>query len=262
MKLERCEKGHFYDVEKYSICPNCNNLLNFNEIEENEMERKITVKGIGHITAKPDYVVINMTIDATDKKYEKAVEEASDRINKLSNALAKIGFEKDDLKTVDFKVNVASGFKKNLKGVNEVVKLGYTCNNRMKLAFDFDSEKLSKTVEVITNCVAEPRLNITFTVKDEEAVKDELLKSAGANARRRAEILCESAGGKLGNLVTVNYNWNEISILSPTRFNNDIGGTTGVLFDDSKSMSMLAPKEIQPDDIELSDNATFVWEID
>lgn len=227
------------------------------------MERKITVKGIGYITAKPDYVVINLTVDATHKKYEKAVEEASDKINKLSNALINIGFEKDALKISDFKVNVATGYKKNLKGVNEMVKTGFICVNRMKLAFDFDNEKLSKAVETITDCVAEPRLNITFTVKDEEAVKDELLKSAGSNAKRRAEILCESAGGKLGNLITVDYHWNQLSILSPTSYHsNDIGATTGILYDvNQKTVPLLAPKSIQPEDIELHDDAIFVWEI-
>lgn len=223
------------------------------------MDRKITVKGIGHITAKPDYVVIHMTIDETNKKYEKVVEEASDRINKLSSALSNIGFEKDALKTADFRVNIATGYKKNFKGVSEAVKTGFTCTYRMKLAFDFDGEKLSKAIDAITKCVSDPRLNITFTVKDEEAVKDELLKSAGANARRRAEILCEAAGGKLGNLVTVNYNWNEISILSPTRFDsNYISDTMELCCDDSP---MLAPESIQPDDIDLSDDAVFVWEI-
>lgn len=223
------------------------------------MDRKITVKGIGHITAKPDYVVIHMTIDETNKKYEKAVEEASDRINKLSSALSNIGFEKDALKTADFRVNIATGYKKNFKGVSEAVKTGFTCTYRMKLAFDFDGEKLSKAIDAITKCVSDPRLNITFTVKDEEAVKDELLKSAGANARRRAEILCEAAGGKLGNLVTVNYNWNEISILSPNRFDsNYISDTMELCCDDSP---MLAPESIQPDDIDLSDDAVFVWEI-
>lgn len=222
------------------------------------MERKITVKGIGHISAKPDCVVISMTIDATNKKYEKAVEDTAERINKLSNALVNAGFESDALKTVDFKVNIATGYKKNLKGVSEVVKTGFTCTYRMKLAFDFESEKLSKAIDAITKCVSDPRLNITFTVKDEEAVKDELLKSAGANARRRAEILCEAAGGKLGNLITVNYNWNEISILSPTRFDYDYLSDTAELCDD---VLMTAPHPIQPDDIDLSDNAVFVWEI-
>ncbi len=228
------------------------------EMEIVNMERRITVKGIGHITAKPDYVIIHMTIDETNKKYEKAVEDASDRINKLSNALVNIGFESDALKTADFKVNIATGYKKNFKGVSEVVKTGFTCTYRMKVSFDFESEKLSKAIDAITTCVSDPRLNITFTVKDEEAVKDELLKSAGANARRRAEILCEAAGGKLGNLVMVNYNWNEISILSPTRFDSDYLSDTAEL---CSEMPMLAPESIQPDDIDLSNNAVFVWEI-
>lgn len=222
------------------------------------MERKITVKGIGHITAKSDYVVIHMTIDETNKKYEKAIEDAAEKINKLSNALINAGFESDALKTADFKVNIATGYKKNFKGVSEVVKTGFTCTYRMKLAFDFESEKLSKAIDAITTCVSDPRLNITFTVKDEEAVKDELLKSAGANARRRAEILCEAAGGKLGNLITVNYNWNEISILSPTRFDSDYLSDTAEL---CSEIPMFAPESIQPDDIDLSDNAVFVWEI-
>lgn len=269
MNLVQCVNGHFYDAEKYHFCPLCGvasgkENINKNKtiLEDNGVDRKITVKGIGSITAKPDYVIINLTVDATNKKYEKAVEDATEKINKLSNALVEIGFEKNDLKTADFRVNVATGYKKNLKGVNEMVKTGFTCVNRMKLAFDFNSEKLSKAVEAITECIAEPRLNITFTVKDEEAVKDELLKSAGANARRRAEILCESAGGKLGNLITVNYNWNQISLLSPTRYHSDdIGDTTDVFLGASSSGTLLVSKSIQPEDIELHDDAVFVWEI-
>ncbi len=61
-----------------------------------------------------------------------------------------------------------------------------------------------------------------------------------------------------GNLVTVNYNWNEISILSPTRFDYDYLSDTSLLCDERP---MAAPKSIQPDDIDLSDNAVFVWEI-
>ena len=38
------------------------------------MTRTITVKGVGSATAKPDYVIISMTLDAQDMKYEKAME--------------------------------------------------------------------------------------------------------------------------------------------------------------------------------------------
>lgn len=224
------------------------------------MERKITVKGIGHITAKPDLVVMNMSIDAVDKKYDKAVERVSKKINALSDALIKAGFERTALKTIDFRVNVNTEFKMNRKGVNEQVRNGFVCSNRMKLSFGFESDKLLKAINAISNCVSDPKLSIVFTVKDEEAVKDKLMQSAGENARRRAKILCEAAGGKLGNLITVNYNWNDISIFSETRFNPLCD--TAVLDDCFVSKLLMAPKSMQPDDIELSDNAVFIWEIE
>lgn len=223
------------------------------------MKRKITVKGIGHITAKPDYVVIYMTIDVINKKLEKAIKEATGKIKMFSDILIDAGFEKDALKTVDYRVNINTEFRTNRKGISEPVRNGFICINRMKLAFDFDIEMLSKAIDAITTCISNPKLNITFTVKDEEAVKDKLLKTAGENAKRRAEILCESAGGKLGNLITVNYAWNEMSILSPTRF--DAMQDTTILGNEDSAMPLMAPKTIAPDDIDLSDNAMFVWEI-
>lgn len=86
------------------------------------MDRRITVKGIGHMSAKPDYVIIHLTIEETNKKYDKAVEDASDKINELSASLVNIGFESDSLKTVDFKVNIATGYKKNLKVLMRLLK--------------------------------------------------------------------------------------------------------------------------------------------
>ena len=225
------------------------------------MDRKITVKGIGHVTAKPDYVIVYLSIEEINKKYEKAVDEANFRINQLITALEKIGFKSDDIKTVDYKVSTNVEYKSNRKGIGEYIKNGFKCSNRLKLAFDFDSEKLSKTVKAITECVAEPKISISFSVKDEEAIKDELLKTAGANARKRAQILCESAGGELGDLITVNYNWSEITVLSPTHFDL-INETTSVLDDfTTEAAPLMTPKTFEPDDIDLSDSAVFIWEI-
>jgi len=229
-------------------------------MEGSPMDRKITVKGIGHITAKPDYVIIYLSIEEINKKYEKAVDEANNKITLLIKALSKIGFKQEDVKTVDYKVATNVEYKTNRKGTGEYIRNGFKCSNRLKVAFDFDNEKLSKTVEAISNCVAEPKVSISFSVKDEEAVKDELLKSAGANAKRRAQILCESAGGNLGELITVNYNWNEISILSPTRFDS-INETTSLLDEFTAATPSMTPKSFEPDDIDLSDSAVFVWEI-
>lgn len=220
------------------------------------MERKITVKGIGNVKAKPDYIVINLTIDAVDKRYSRAVEIASMRVDELRRSLESVGFPEDSLKTVDFRINVNYEYKYNKKGMSEQKPNGFCCVNRLKLDFDFDNDKLVKAVDAITKSVADPKLNLAFTVKDEEAVKDELLKSAGQNARRRAEILCDASGGKLGNLVTVNYNWNEINLLSPSHMCFD-NNTTDMV----NACCVAAPSSFVPDDINISDSAVFIWEI-
>ena len=52
------------------------------------MTRTITVKGVGSATAKPDYVIISMTLDAQDMKYEKAMELAAVHLEQLKASLA------------------------------------------------------------------------------------------------------------------------------------------------------------------------------
>lgn len=51
------------------------------------MTRTITVKGIGSISAKPDYITLSLSIDAKDMDYEKAMFQAADRIVSLKEAI-------------------------------------------------------------------------------------------------------------------------------------------------------------------------------
>ena len=37
------------------------------------MNRTITIKGIGKLSRKPDQVVVSLTLKATDKNYDKAM---------------------------------------------------------------------------------------------------------------------------------------------------------------------------------------------
>ena len=48
------------------------------------MARTITVKGIGKVFAKPDYVVLSMTLESKHKDYDKAMDMAADHIQMLS----------------------------------------------------------------------------------------------------------------------------------------------------------------------------------
>ena len=67
------------------------------------MARTITVKGIGKASARPDRVILTMTLETEDKDYEAAMEMAGYHIKNLNNALLEIGFETGSIKTTNCK---------------------------------------------------------------------------------------------------------------------------------------------------------------
>ena len=216
------------------------------------MTRTITVKGVGSFKAKPDYVVISMNIEVKDKDYAKAVENANKRINILEQTVSGIGFEKGSIKTTRFGVSAQYENKKDAGGSFKRVFAGYSCSYSLKLGFDFDSGRLAETLTSIAKCEAEPMLNISFTIKDPANANEELLTSAAKNARRKAEILCAASGEELGRLISINYDWSEPNFVSRAMY--DAGA-------ECMSMMRNAVPQMEPDDIELSDTAAFVWEI-
>ena len=68
------------------------------------MARTITVKGIGRASAKPDYVILSMTLESKHQEYETAMNLAADQIQHLNDTLCGIGFEKGSVKTTNFDV--------------------------------------------------------------------------------------------------------------------------------------------------------------
>lgn len=219
------------------------------------MKRTITVNGVGKMNVKPDYVVISMTIEAKDKRYDEAMKMLLNKIDRMQVSIKAAGFVQDILKTTSFNVITDYSYVSR-KNVPERVFNGYNCTTEAKIEFDFEPETLSKAIAAITESIANPQFNIMFTVKDKEAVKAELLAKAAENARKSAEILCGAAGAKLGQLVSINYNWNEANIFTTVNFR---------MFDEYDAAPMRCEAkmaDISPDDINLSDSAAFVWEIE
>ena len=216
------------------------------------MTRTITVKGIGSISAKPDYIELTLSIDATEKDYEKTMENAAERIALLEKAVESVGFKKDALKTLHFKVDTHEEQIKDQDGHYRWIFAGYCCTYRFQLGFDFDSGRLADVLSGIAESGAKPEQKIAFTVKDPTKINEALLMSAAANARKKAELLCRAAGVELGRLCSVNYNWSELEIVSPTKYE-----AAGMPL---APAGRCAP-EISPEDINLHDTAVFVWEI-
>lgn len=216
------------------------------------MDRAITVKGTGNLKIKPDYIQLNFSLVSKNYQYERAMNIASESLEKLYNAIINVGFEKNDVKTRYFDVSTDYDSVKDKNGNYKKVFRGYKVNHKLILSFDYDMKKLSNALIAISTSLSDPDLSIDFTIKDSEKAKYDLLKEVAIDARKKAEILCEASGYKLGDLIKIDYDWSEITIFSNTKFS--------MLREQSL---MMASKSIDmnPEDIDLEDTATFVWEI-
>lgn len=220
------------------------------------MERTIVVKGVGKACTAPDSIVITMDLKTLDKDYQTALKLGIKKIDELTGSLVNAGFDKKDIKTTDFDVSTKYDSHRAKDGTYYDTFAGYEVSHSLKLQFDFDTKKLAKALGAIGTSEASPMFKIRFTVKDPSAVSEEMLKSATENARRKAEILCAASGEELGNLLSINYNWGEINVYSNTRYDLD-----AVCAPKAVLCSCVEDIDIEPDDIETSDSATFVWEI-
>ena len=214
--------------------------------------RTITVKGIGSVSVKPDLIVLRLSMETAEYEYDAAMKAAAEKIDFLNKALEAAGFEKKSAKTADFRVRADYDRRNDGKGNYTSVFMGYKCRHELKIEFDFDTKRLAKALSEISKCIAKPEISIDFTVKDSSAVSGELLKAAVKNAREKAEILCAASGAKLGELLSIDYNWGELHLYSATDY--DVEGKCMML-------GAADDMDIEPEEIKARDTATFAWEI-
>ena len=214
------------------------------------MDRTITVRCTGKVSLRPDQVEITLTLNAENMSYDAAMDAAAAQLESLRDALTAIGYDKDTLRTTNFDVSTRYDYRHDDKGNNTRVFLGYACTQNLRMVFPFDTVRLGETLSAIATCTADPELNVRFTVADPSAVSDELLRSAADSARQKAEVLATASGVKLGKLVKVWYSWGDRDFASPTAF--AVGN--GLL-------RAKASMDFTPENIDLTDQATFTWEI-
>ncbi|MBS7262294.1 MAG: SIMPL domain-containing protein [Eubacteriales bacterium] len=216
--------------------------------------RTITVTGTGSVSTRPDFIVLDLTVDAMDLDYEKSLSAAEAKVAALRKAIRRHGFAARDLKTADFNVHAEYEGREDEHGRYRNVFVGYRVRYGLRLSFSMDGARLGRIIGAVGGAEIAPELRIRFTVKEPAALRRELLEDAAANARRKAEILAAASGVKLGELMSVDYRWNEADPVSATGFQMDQRCL-------ARPMAKNSFADMEPEEIKLNDSATFVWEI-
>jgi len=216
--------------------------------------REIVVKGIGKASTAPDLIVLNMNLEASDMDYEKTMRRGSEMLDALRTAITSAGHDGKEMKTTAFNINTRyESYREN--GGHKQRFAGYSCHHGLKLEFDLDMALLGTTLGAIAGCEASPNFNIKFSIKDPNAVSEQLLESAVENAKQKAAVLAKAAGVTLGAIRRIDYNWSEHHLYSQTDYLMDGGA---LMCCEAAPMAL----DIEPEDINISDTATVVWAIE
>lgn len=220
-------------------------------------ERIIRVTGKGVLKVKPDVTRITMTLEGQNKEYDRILEQSSKDTEALKDILEKYGFERSDVKTLSFNVDTRYESYQAKDRSWKQRFIGYEFKHVMKVEFDSDNARLGKILYSLASAkTIHPDFRISYTVKDKEASKNELLGKAVADAKAKASVLTVAAGVTLKDIKTIDYSWGEIEF-EYEPMHKEVYCKSIIMTESDNSLDM----DIEPDDIEVADTVTVVWEI-
>ena len=221
--------------------------------------KNLRVTGKGQLKVKPDMTRITMTLEVTLPEYGETLRRSSQDTEQLKDLLAGFGFGRSDLKTLNFAVDTEYESYRDKNNDYKQRFIGYKFRHVMKVEFESDNDRLGKVLYALAHSPLRPEFRLSYTVKDPEAAKNELLGKAVRGAKEKAVVLSTAAGVQLKSIQSIDYSWGQIDFeFSPMN--------RSLMAEDCLAAPMAAgagySMDIEPDDIEVSDAVTVLWEIE
>ncbi len=212
--------------------------------------RTIRVTGKGNLKVKPDTTRLMITLNGVYPEYAETINRSTAETEALRELLVEVGFKSSAMKTLSFDVDTEFENYRDENNDHKRRFIGYKYTHTVKVDFPSDNELLGKALYKLSQSKLAPEFRISYIVADPEAVKNELIGKAVEDAMKKAQVLAKAAGLSLGSIQTVDYSWGEINMeVRP--------------MDDMLMSPCAGPCEmdIEPDDLDMSDTVTVVWEI-
>lgn len=176
-----------------------NNARKFNYIGvADQMERTLTVNGLGKVNGKNDIAVTTIGYSNTDKEVSKAQAENKRVMDQLMAELKKLGVADKDMQTnysIYPEYNYTQDKGQELKG--------YRVSNNVMVKIR-DLTKISAILSLPGKYGATEVSGLNFTIDDPENLKAEARDKAVADAKMKAVKLAASLGAQLVEVISYN----------------------------------------------------------
>ena len=206
------------------------------------------------LRVKPDLMRITLSLEGTNMEYGKALEQSARDTEKLKELMAGFGLERSSLKTLRFDVDTEY-CRDKVGDSYESRFAGYKYEHVMKVEFPADRERLGKILYALALCPLQPEIRLSYTVSDPEGAKNELLSRAVTDAKEKARVLTQAAGVVLGSIQNIDYSWGEIEFEMRPVQNMMMADALPIGAQGSYDL------DIEPDEEEVTDTVSIIWEI-
>ncbi len=167
-------------------------------------ERTVTVKGSATVLTDADSAGIRLGVLSAAKEAAEASRINAEQIDRLISALTETGIEKKDITTSYYYVNARRNYNEPDEN-GEYAIIGYEVGNTLNVTVR-DIEKVGSIIDIALANGANSCDGISFSSSKAGEAQDEALKNAVKEARRRAELIAEASGEKVGKVLTVTEN--------------------------------------------------------
>lgn len=225
-------------------------VLSVNGIKESKYighteANTINVSAQGKVLAKPDIGQIDLSVVTQATTVSAAVSDNNQKMNKITQAMKELGIAEEDLKTASYNINPSYQYSAGKSTI-----IGYEVSQTLQVKIR-DLNKASQILEKAASLGANQVGSLSFTIDDEEKLKDEARQQAVEKAKKKAEEMENKLGIRLGRII----GFSEYDVDSPS-FYDGFGGIGG-----GESVKAVPAPEIQTGQNEIVVNVDLIYEV-
>lgn len=165
----------------------------------------ISVESSGIVALTPDLVRISIGVVTEDSSIQQAVLENNQQVEQIMAVLEELGIPAEDIQTINFRVYQPQNKEPRLESMPSLEESSeeiYVVNNTIRVTMT-EVDRLGIVLDKVIKSGANTIQDIQFDASQKEDANRQALEQAVRDARAKAETIAESAGVKLGELVSV-----------------------------------------------------------
>lgn len=159
---------------------------------------RIVVSGDALVQARPDTAIISIAVTTQAQTALAAQQENARRSEAMVRALKAAAGTGAEVETSGYTLQPQYTYREN----QQPLIRGYEARNTVTVTLG-DLTKVGPVIDAATAAGANTIDNLSFTLRRDEAARDEALAGATREALRKAQVMAKALGGRVGRIIEV-----------------------------------------------------------